>query len=66
MYNPYAGEVGIKLLKLMKLMIIKLKSIRLSSVMVLTNSMYRSKNEAEQPVSVVSLFSTSVGYFEGT
>ena len=53
-----------------KFMILKLKSSRLSYILVLnwplsSNSRYKSKNDAVEAVSVVSLTSSSGGYING-
>ena len=53
-----------------KFMILRLKSSRLSYILVLSwplssNSRYKSKNDADQAVSVVSLTSSSGGYIYG-
>ena len=53
-----------------KFMILKLKSSRLSYILVLiwplsSNSRYKSKNDADEAVSVVSLTSSSGGYING-
>jgi hypothetical protein len=55
-----AGEAGILLHIFGKFMILKLKSSRLSYILVLSwplssNSKYKSKNDADEAVSVVSL-----------
>ena len=51
-------------------MILKLKSSRLSQILVLSwplssNSRYMSKNDADEDVSVISLISSSGGYING-
>ena len=53
-----------------KFMILKLKSSRLSYILVLSwplssNSRYKSKNDADEAVSVMSLTSSSGGYING-
>jgi hypothetical protein len=68
--KPYAGEAGILLHIFGKFMILKLKSSRLSYILVLSwplssSSRYKSKNDADEAVSVVPLISSSGGYING-
>jgi hypothetical protein len=65
-----AGEAGILLHIFGKFMILKLKSSRLSYIVVLiwplsSSSRHKSKNDADEAVSVVSLISSSGGYING-
>jgi hypothetical protein len=62
-FPSYAGEAGILLHMFGKFMILKLNSSRLSYILVLSrplssNSRYKSKNDADEAVSVVSLTSS--------
>jgi hypothetical protein len=71
MYTPYAGDSGMLLHMYGKLIMVKLKSSRLSYNWVVSfpsASMFikTSKYEAEVDDSVVSLISSSLGYIEST
>lgn len=67
LYYVYAGEVGKLLLRSGENIMSTTKSSRLSStaLTLMSNLSYRSKYEAEEDVTIVSLISSSGGYING-